>query len=227
VAKARAAKKKIVRTKRSSATNSSVARKKTAARAAASKARKARSVPKPSTLASVGALLKGSVAGATALVSRHLAGASGTDAISMLEADHRDLEKLLKEGEETTHRAVKGRTVLLRKLTSALNIHELLEERVLYPALESHRETKEIVQEGFEEHHVADLILKELHVLRRSHAQWGAKFKVLKENIEHHIKEEERLMFRTARGVIPRDTLQQLGAKMAAMKTSAERGRPF
>ncbi|HEY7500086.1 MAG TPA: hemerythrin domain-containing protein [Vicinamibacterales bacterium] len=168
-------------------------------------------------------MLKGAVAGAVATVSDKLPWFStAPDAITLLEADHRELETLLKEGEETTERAVKGRTDLLRTLTTALNIHEMLEERVLYPALEKYHETKAIVLEGFEEHHVADVILKELHALRRSHQQWGAKFKVLKENIEHHIKEEERVMFRSARAVMDRDALRQLGAKMAAMKARAE-----
>jgi hypothetical protein len=46
---------------------------------------------------------------------------------------------------------------------------------------------------------------------------------VLKENIEHHIQEEEGPMFRTARGVMSRQELQVLGAQMAKMKREAER----
>lgn len=136
----------------------------------------------------------------------------------LLEADHRRLEELLRQGEDTTERAVKGRTALLDTLTAELNMHELIEEKVLYPALRAHPEARDIVLEGYEEHHVADLIVKELHGLARSDEQWGAKFKVLRENIEHHIKEEEGEMFRTARAVLSRDDLQALGARMAAMK---------
>jgi hemerythrin-like domain-containing protein len=74
------------------------------------------------------------------------------------------------------------------------------------------------VLEGYQEHHVADLIVKELHGLAKDDERWGAKFKVLKENIEHHIEEEEGQMFRTARGVMSREELQELGARMRAMK---------
>lgn len=120
---------------------------------------------------------------------------------------------------------MKGRTELLATLTAELAVHELIEETILYPALKDHPEAREIVLEGFQEHHVADLILKELHQVARDDEQWGAKFKVLKENIEHHIKEEEGPMFRTARGVMSRADLQALGARMAKMKSDAEKGK--
>jgi len=66
--------------------------------------------------------------------------------------------------------------------------------------------------------------MKELHETSVSDEAWGAKFKVLKENIEHHIKEGEGPMFRTARGVMSRDQLVALGAQMEEMKTAAENG---
>ena len=143
------------------------------------------------------------------------------DAIELLETDHRRLEELLKDGEETTARAVKRRTQLLKTITVELTAHELIEEQLLYPALKSHAEAKDIVLEGYQEHHVADVVLKELHGLRPSDERWGAKFKVFKENIEHHIEEEEGEMFKTARSVLSRTHLEELGARMQAMKAEA------
>jgi hemerythrin-like domain-containing protein len=67
--------------------------------------------------------------------------------------------------------------------------------------------------------------MKELYGTAVSDEKWGAKFKVLKENIEHHIKEEEGPMFRTARGVMSRDELRALGSQMAEMKDAAENSR--
>ncbi len=150
--------------------------------------------------------------------------ADENDPIALLESDHRRFEDLLKQGEETTERAVKGRTALLDTLTAALNVHELIEEKVLYPALKPHAETRDIVLEGFEEHHVADVIVKELHGLAADNERWGAKFKVLQESLEHHIKEEEGNMFPNARRVLSREDLQALGARMRALKAEAERG---
>lgn len=150
---------------------------------------------------------------------------SEPDAIQLLETDHRRLETLLAEGEDTTEAAVTRRTELLDTITDELNIHEMIEEKVLYPALKVHPEATDIVLEGYQEHHVADLIMKELHSLAKDDERWGAKFKVLQESIQHHIEEEEGQMFRTARAVLSRDELQALGAQMAAMKTKAKGSR--
>jgi hemerythrin-like domain-containing protein len=170
-------------------------------------------------LGPIATTIKGAVAGAVAAVADRMPWSSGeTDAIQLLETDHRRMEDLLKKGEETTARGVKTRTELLDTLTRELNAHEHIEETVLYPALQSHPQAKDIVLEGYEEHHVADLIVKELHGLARNDEQWGPKFKVLKENIEHHIEEEEDTMFPRARGIFSREELQQLGALMASKK---------
>jgi hemerythrin HHE cation binding domain-containing protein len=201
-------------------------RRKTAARKTTRTKAPRKKLKKPSTLASAATAVKGSVKGAVAAVRKRLPGAtSSMDAITLLEADHRRMEALLKQGHDTTERAVKGRGELLQTLIKALTIHEMIEEKALYPALEAYPEARDIVLEGFQEHHVADLIVKELEVVATTDEQWGAKFKVLKENIEHHIKEEEGPMFRTARGVMPADELERLGARMAKMKADAEAGR--
>jgi hemerythrin-like domain-containing protein len=147
------------------------------------------------------------------------------DAIDLLEEDHRRLEALLDAGEKTTSRAVKRRADILAKLTAQLKAHELIEEKVLYPALKPHAKARDIVLEGYQEHHVADVVLKELGRMRTSDERWGAKFKVLKENIEHHIEEEEGEMFKTARKVLSRDELQEFRTRMAEMKARALRGR--
>ena len=162
------------------------------------------------------------VAGAVSAVARRLPvrkdAAAREDAIELLLREHRRFEQLLKEGEETTERARKGRRELLATLTSELNAHELMEEKVLYPALQSHPQARDIVLEGYEEHHVADLIVAELQQVATNDEQWGAKFKVLKENIEHHIEEEEGEMFRTARGLFSREELLALADRMRAVR---------
>jgi len=192
-------------------------------RAAAAKRRRPKRPAKPTTTASAKATVKGAIAGAVQAVAKRLPGASANvDAFTLLETDHRRLEDLFKQGEETTAAAVKRRRELLETVSTALTIHETIEEKVLYPALEQHPETRAIVLEGFQEHHVADLIVKELHQVAEDNEAWGAKFKVLKENIEHHIEEEEGKMFRTARGVMTRAQILALGARMAKMKTALE-----
>jgi hemerythrin-like domain-containing protein len=200
------------------------ARKKTAARATATRKRRARPAPKPASKTAVAvATARGVVAGAVTAVVERLpwSSSTGPDGLELLEQEHRRFEELLKQGEQTTERAKKGRRELLETLTAALDAHELMEESVLYPALHSHPEARDVVLEGFEEHHIADLIVKELQDVAEDDEQWGAKFKVLKENVEHHIKEEEGEMFRVARGLFSREELRELAVRMVALKPSS------
>jgi hemerythrin-like domain-containing protein len=143
---------------------------------------------------------------------------SPTEAVAFLKQEHERLRSLLKQGEETTARGVKARTELLGTLGKELAVHELIEEEIFYPVLKRHAEARDIVLEGYEEHHVCDLIVEALRQLPRSDERWGAKFNVLRENIEHHIEEEESDMFKTARSVLSHEQLEALGAKMAAQK---------
>lgn len=217
------AKKAKKRTSRKPATRkktTKTARKKTAARAAATRTRRARKAPpKPSMLSKSATLARGVVAGAVATVAGKLpGGGTNPDAIEILEREHRHFETLLKQGEESTERARATRRELLATLTADLNAHELMEEKVLYPALQAHPQAHDIVLEGFEEHHVADLIVQELQEVATNDEAWGAKFKVLKENIEHHIQEEEGNMFRLARGIFSRDELRALGRRMLKIR---------
>ena len=140
------------------------------------------------------------------------------NAISLLKADHDKVKKMLDEGEATTERGVKTRTELLADLKAELTIHERIEEEIFYPALKSHPKAEDIVLEGYEEHHVVDEIMGELEATDVADETWGAKFKVMKENIEHHIEEEEGEMFKQARQVFDADELEELGARMLELK---------
>ena len=145
------------------------------------------------------------------------------DAIDLLKDEHRKLEALLDAGEKTTTRAVKRRAEILKSLVAQLTAHELIEEKLLYPALKPHAKATDIVLEGYEEHHVADVVLAELKRMRTSDERWGAKFKVLKENIEHHIEEEEDDMFKKARKIFSREELQDFRARMLALRKKRRR----
>ncbi|HET9192492.1 MAG TPA: hemerythrin domain-containing protein [Vicinamibacterales bacterium] len=147
------------------------------------------------------------------------------DAVKLLEKDHRRFERLMKEGEETTARASKRRRDILGTLAVEIAAHERKEEKVLYPALKRHREARDIVLEGYQEHHVADVLLGELKNLDPTDERWGAKFKVLKESLDHHIEEEEGHMFRTARSVLGRDRLEALGRRMQAIRGTRKKSR--
>lgn len=73
--------------------------------------------------------------------------------------------------------------------------------------------------EAYEEHHVVDLVMAEIEGVSYDDERWGAKLAVVKENLEHHIEEEEKEMFDQARQVFDRDELVELGERMQARKT--------
>jgi hemerythrin superfamily protein len=150
-------------------------------------------------------------------------GGAAMDAIAMLKADHDKVKGLLSDLESTTERGVKTRAELFATIKGELTVHEVIEEEIFYPALKSHPKAKDIVLEGYEEHHVVDLLMAELEDLDVSDETWGAKALVMKENVEHHIEEEEGEMFAKARQVFDRQELLDLGERMAERKRSAGR----
>lgn len=143
------------------------------------------------------------------------------DALKLLKDDHDLVKRILAEGESTTERAEKTRTELFARLKRELEVHERIEEEVLYPALKEHPKSRELALEGYEEHHVVDTILGELEQTPPTDEQWAAKFKVAKENLEHHIEEEEGEMFPRAREVFSKDELDELGRRMMEIRQLA------
>lgn len=148
------------------------------------------------------------------------------DALSLLKDDHDKVKKMLRELESTTERGVKTREELFSKIKNELTVHEAIEEEIFYPALKEHPKTKDIALEAYEEHHVVDTVMAEIERVAYEDETWGAKFKVMKENLEHHIEEEEGEMFKQARQVLDRDELNQLGETMATRKQELMRQAP-
>jgi hypothetical protein len=136
------------------------------------------------------------------------------NAIELLKQDHRKFEKLCADLESTTERALKTRQELFGRLKDALVLHEDIEENIVYPALKEHPEAKDIVLEGYEEHHVVDLIVGEMEGIEVTDEVWTAKFSVMKENLEHHIEEEEGEMFSQAEKLLTPEELEELGARI-------------
>jgi hypothetical protein len=145
------------------------------------------------------------------------------NAIALLEHDHERMRQLLSQLESTTERGVKTRTELFATIKGELTVHEIIEEEIFYPELKTHPKAKDIVLEGYEEHHVVDLVMRELEDLPVDDEAWGAKAAVMKENVEHHMEEEEGEMFKAARSVFDKGELDQLGERMATRREQAKR----
>ena len=140
------------------------------------------------------------------------------DAIALLKADHEKVDSLFSQLEETTESAEKTREELFTKLKQELDLHAHVEEKIFYPALKESEETRDITMEGIQEHHVVKVLLRELDAMGVGSETWTAKLKVLKENVEHHVEEEEGDMFKKARAVLSKEQLEELGTLMEQEK---------
>src|SRR2546430_2007318 len=148
------------------------------------------------------------------------------DVIKLLKQDPQKVKKILEELEETTERATTKRQQLFAEVQSELRLHELVEEEIVYPAFREQSKLKDIVLEGYEEHHVVDLIMDEIAGEPVTDETWAAKVKVMKDNVEHHVEEEEDKMFPQARKLFAEEELERLGQRVEQRKRQEQMQHP-
>jgi hypothetical protein len=141
------------------------------------------------------------------------------NAIRMLKADHKRVKDLFREYESASDRAYERKRSIADKVFKELEVHSKLEEEIFYPAVRERADEdgKELVLEGIVEHHVVESLIIELRARDPEDEEFDAKFKVLTENVEHHIEEEEGEMLPNAEKVLSRD-LDRLGSEMEERK---------
>ena len=137
------------------------------------------------------------------------------DAFSLLKADHRKVEELFGQLEEARGQA---KLRLFQQIKTELELHTHIEEKVFYPALEKPKQTHDLTLEAYEEHNVVKKLLQELSRAKTAGEEWQAKTKVLQENVEHHVEEEENELFKKASAVLSEEELAELGEQLAAEK---------
>ncbi len=144
------------------------------------------------------------------------------DAFELLKADHRKVAKLFDQLE-----SAEGNTKLdlFRQIKSELDLHAHIEETILYPALEKPEETHELTLEAYEEHKLVKTLLAELAGATAATDEWQAKAKVLRENVEHHVEEEEGELFKKADDALSDEQIEALGTRLEAEK-AVQQGRP-
>ncbi len=140
------------------------------------------------------------------------------NAFTLLKNDHEKVAGIMDKIEGTTERALKTREELFAQLKTELDIHAKIEETIHYPVLEKAEESRDITLEAYEEHRLVKQLLAELEAEAKDDEKWTAKFTVLKENVEHHVEEEEGEMFKKARKVLSDEEIEELGTRMEKAK---------
>jgi hemerythrin superfamily protein len=145
-----------------------------------------------------------------------------TDAIALLKADHREVEKWFEQFEKA--RTSERKQELAEKICSSLRIHTQIEEDIFYPAFLSATDDVDLHHEAEIEHDSAKKLIAEIEASSPDDEYFDAKVKVLSEMIKHHVKEEEQRggMFAEARQSDM--DLKDIGAQMQARKRELSNG---
>jgi hypothetical protein len=146
-----------------------------------------------------------------------MAESKSEDGIVLLREDHRSVEKLFKEFEEATGDGRKEK--LARQICLELTVHTAIEEEIFYPACEG-KIDDDLLKESYVEHDAAKLLIAEIESGEgESDEYFDSKVKVLSEEIQHHVEEEERP--KTGVFAQARDSdldMNELGKKLASRK---------
>jgi hemerythrin superfamily protein len=145
------------------------------------------------------------------------------DAIVILREDHKEVRALFREFQaSSTTDARKG--AIVDKVIELLTVHTYIENEVMYPQVrELLPDLEDDILESFEEHHVADVLVSELAMLKPGDERFEAKTMVLIENVTHHMDEEESDWFPKVREGLGRSVLVKLGEQLLAAKERAPR----
>ncbi len=111
------------------------------------------------------------------------------DAIALLKADHRKVEELFEKFESAKGKGQKEQ--LARQICTELTIHTIIEEEIFYPACKGKTED-DLLDESYVEHDAAKVLIAEIEKGGPDEEFYSAKVKVLSEEIEHHVQEEEK-----------------------------------
>jgi hemerythrin superfamily protein len=141
------------------------------------------------------------------------------NAIDFLKADHTHVKALFQQYDAAGNRAYQKKQGIAEEVFTELEVHTTLEEELFYPAMKRNtdQDGKDLVAEAIEEHHVVTMLMEELQGLDLKDERYDAKFKVLMENVEHHIEEEEGKMFPEAEEALG-ERLERLGTQMQERK---------
>lgn len=141
------------------------------------------------------------------------------DAFNLLKADHRKVEELFSQLESASGQA---KMRVFEQIKTELELHTHIEEKIFYPALEKPKQTHDLALEAYEEHDVVKKLLRQMSRAKSVTEEWEAQAKVLQENVEHHVEEEENELFPKAQTVLGAD-VEALGLQMEAEKERKQR----
>ncbi|WP_144146808.1 hemerythrin domain-containing protein [Paraburkholderia sp. BCC1884] len=140
------------------------------------------------------------------------------DALVLLEADHRAVEKLFDAFKKTDEHDLDAKATLAQRACEMLAMHTMLEEEFLYPAAQEAlpEDEKPDVEEAYIEHFLVKTLIGKFEFLKPGDKGFDATFKVMSEMVQHHVEEEEEELFPALRRT--KCDLESLGTRIARRK---------
>ena len=117
------------------------------------------------------------------------------DAIALLTEDHKRVQQMFKEFEALGDKATSSKQNLAGQICDELTIHTAIEEGIFYPAAREAIDDDDLMDEADVEHTAAKELIAQIQEMDADESHYDAKVKVLGEEVEHHIKEEQDEMF--------------------------------
>ena len=128
----------------------------------------------------------------------------------LLKRDHQTISGLFRDLERLAADDPRGRRELLARVRSEIEIHVRLEEELFYPELAKVEEAEDLVREARTEHDLVKDLLAEIGRMRSDDPDYAAKIAVLRENVEHHVEEEESEIFPLAKRHLSGERLEKI-----------------
>jgi iron-sulfur cluster repair protein YtfE (RIC family) len=136
------------------------------------------------------------------------------NAFDLLMTDHQKVSDIFDRLEMDDGGVAGSREQLFRQLKHELDVHAHVEETIFYPALKGAEGTRELVAEAYAEHAAVKELLAELEATAPGEGGWDDLLAELRENVEHHVEEEEGDLFEQARLVLTGEQAEELGERM-------------
>jgi hemerythrin superfamily protein len=140
------------------------------------------------------------------------------DIYQVLKEEHQKAKQLFAEIKRSSGKSDDSRENLFTQLRDALEAHSEAEEEVFYAPIKNDDGTKEKIEHAQKEHQKVTKTLQELDGMNKQDNQWLHKITQLKDDVQHHIQEEEGDIFKKAQGVYSKQQAEEMAKQFKQVK---------
>jgi len=138
------------------------------------------------------------------------------DAVALLKADHREVEKLFKKYQGLGERAIKSKGTTNQKVCTELQVHDVLERELLYPMTEPI--DGKLTEHALEEHQEVNDLIEEIQNTEPDDERMEGLMAKLISDVKEHVQEEEKQLFAKLQKGVDKITLKETGKAMSELK---------